>query len=232
MLATASHVWFWQTPSWNWAELWALAVLLGVWVLPIKLESDGRVPRRAWLVILLFNGTDGRWSTSKGGAVLWTSAVWFAFLAILLHTSGKGLPHNVLQQQYLLLMGLPVGAAVVAKGITQSKVDQGVITTKAPQKPELNPLKGIGQLVCDDSGLPDMLDFQYFGFNLLLLVYFFVLFLGKEKAGLPTLPDSLVALSGVSVASYIGKKGLQKDVKVGAAASRSSTEAPPTVEDQ
>jgi hypothetical protein len=208
MVAAASHLWFWQTPSWNWAEVWALLILLAVWALPITIDDNGR---RAPLFILLLNGTDGRWSTSKAAAVLWTNAIWLAFIAILLHTNGKGVPHEVLNQQYLLLMGLPVGAAVVAKGITQSKVDAGTLTTKSPRPPQTNVMKGIGELVCGDDGLPDMLDFQYFGFNLVLLAYFFVQFLGNQQAGLPTLPDSLVALSGVSVASYIGKKGLQKD---------------------
>jgi hypothetical protein len=51
-------------------------------------------------------------------ARFWTYAVWFAFIAILLHTNGEGLEHAVLEQQYLLLLGLPVATAVVAKGIT------------------------------------------------------------------------------------------------------------------
>jgi hypothetical protein len=204
----SAHVWFWQTPSWGWAEAWALLVLLVVGAVPIGIDA-GR--RRAPLFLLLLNGTDGRWSTSKAGALLWTNTVWLAFIAMLLHNGGKGLSHAVLNQQYLLLLGLPVGAAVVAKGITQSKVESGALTNKQPRAPQTNVVNGIGELVSGDDGLPDMLDFQYFGFNLVLLAYFFVQFLGNEKAGLPTLPDSLVALSGVSVASYIGKKGLQKD---------------------
>jgi hypothetical protein len=184
-----------------------------------------RVPRKArerrgrgstkWapLFVTLLNGKDGRWSTSKAGAVLWTYAVWFAFIAILLHTHGKGLEDVVLKQQYLLLLGLPVGAAVVAKGITQSKVESGMVATKLPDGVETNALAGVGQLVADDSGQADLLDFQYFGFNLILLSYFFIKFLGGEAGGLPELPDTLVALSGVSAAGYLGKKGLDKDVR-------------------
>jgi hypothetical protein len=219
MLIAAQHVWFWQAPSWNWAEFWALLVLLGVslvpWEVPRKRRElrEGKASRRAPLFVALLNGRDGRWSTSKTSAVLWTYAVWFAFITILLHTNGKGLEHAVLKQQYLLLLGAPVAAAVIAKGITQSKVESKALTTKEPDGTETNVLAGVGQLVADDAGQPDLLDFQYFGFNLLLLAYFFTRFLGNEALGLPELPDTLVALSGVSVVGYLGKKGLQKDAE-------------------
>ncbi len=217
MMVAAGHVWFWQTPSWNWAELWALLVLLVVSLVPVEVEKkasekleDGDT-KPTVLFIALVNGRDGRWSTSKTSAILWTYAVWFAFIAILLHTNGKGLEHAVLKQQYLVLMGLPVAAAVVAKGITQSKVESGKIATKITNGTETSPLRGIGQLVSDDSGRPDLLDLQYFGFNLILLAYFFTRFLGNQSFGLPDLPDSLVALSGVSAGGYLGKKGLEQD---------------------
>jgi hypothetical protein len=214
MLGTSSHVWFWQTPSWNWAELWALLVLLALSSVPIevpKKAAEGSGKKTAGLFVALLNGRDGRWSTSKAGAVLWTYAVWFVFIATLLHTNGKGVEHAILKQQYLVLMGIPIAAAVVAKGLTQSKVESGKIATKAPDGIETKTADGIGQLVTDDSGQPDLLDFQYFGFNLILLGYFFTRFLGHQDLGLPDLPDSLVALSGVSAAGYLGKKGLQRD---------------------
>lgn len=212
MLATASHIWFWQTPSYNWAELWSLLVLLVVSILPIRVTNADGTQTTMVLFVALVNGTDGRWSTSKTSAVLWTYAVWFAFLAILLHTNGKGLEHEILEQQYLVLMGVPVGAAVVAKGIVQGKVDRGELT-KDIKPPEKSVLAGLSQLITNDKGAPDMLDFQYFGFNLILLAYFFTRFLGHQGFGLPHLPDSLVALSGVTAAGYLGKKGLERDPK-------------------
>jgi hypothetical protein len=218
MALAASHMWFWQTPSWGWAEIWALVVLFLVSIIPFDLPrnrretaAQGRGTKLVVLLVALLNGRDGRWSTSKASAVLWTYAVWFAFIAILLHTSGKGLEKTVLKEQYLLLLGLPVGAAVIAKGITQSKVESGKITTKEPDGPETSLLAGISQLIANDAGQPDLLDFQYFGFNLILLAYFFTRFLGAETVGLPELPDTLVALSGVSATGYLGKKGIQQD---------------------
>jgi hypothetical protein len=217
MIVAAEHVWFWQTPSWNWAELWALAILLIVSFVPVDVETktEEKVERgttkRTVLLVALVNGRDGRWSTSKTSAILWTYAVWFAFITILLHTNGQGLSGAVLHQQYLVLMGLPVAAAVVAKGMTQSKVESGKLATKLNNGTETNVASGLGQLVSDDSGQPDLLDFQYFGFNVILLGYFFTRFLGNQSLGLPDLPDTLVALSGVSAAGYLGKKGLEQD---------------------
>jgi hypothetical protein len=217
LVASAQHLWFWQTPSWNWSEIWALLVLLAMSSMPIDVPkkrseaSDGSDTKRAPLLTALINGQDGRWSTSKASAVLWTYAVWFAFITILLHTNAKGIENAVLKQQYLLLLGLPVGAAVVAKGITQSKVEAGKIATKQPDGVETNALRGISQLITNDSRQPDLLDFQYFGFNFILLAYFFTRFLGHQSLGLPELPDSLVALSGISAAGYLSKKGLQQD---------------------
>jgi IPT/TIG domain len=214
----AAHALFWQTPSWNWAEFWALLVLLGVSLFPIRVpkkrsELNGSNGATKWGVVFvsLVNGKDGRWSTSKTSAVLWTYAVWFAFLTILLHTNGKGLEHAILKQQYLVLLGVPVASAVIAKGFTQSKVESGKLATKAPDGVETDVVSGLGQLVADDTGQPALADFQYFGFNVLLLAYFFVRFLGDQAAGLPDLPDSLVALTGVSAAGYVAKKGVTDD---------------------
>lgn len=217
ILAT-SNFWFWETPSWGWCQAWALLALLLVSIIPVPVPrkrgevQQGPATKRAPFFVTLVNGTDGRWSTSKTNAVLWTYAVWYAFIAILVHTGGTGLDHTVLKQQYLVLIGFPVATAVIAKGITQSKVESGDIVTKQPDGPETNPISGVGQLIANDAGRTDLLDFQYFGFNLILLAYFFTQFVGhKQGFDLPNLPDSLVALTGVSAAGYVGKKGVQKD---------------------
>lgn len=210
------HVWFWQTPSWNWAELWSLVFLLPFTAFPIdvakKPGAGGAAGKQRTIVAIgLVNGRDGRWSTSKTTMLLWTYSVWFAFVTILLHTNGAGLEHAVLQQQYLALLGIPAGSAVAAHAITQSKVLNGKLLTKSTAAPETNVIRGFAQLVSNDVSETDLLDFQYFGFNLVLLAYFFTHFLGHQAAGLPDLPDTLVALSGVSAAAYVGKKGVEQD---------------------
>lgn len=210
------HVWFWQTPSWNWAEVWSLVFLLPFIAFPIEVTkkptaSGAPVKQRTLLAIGLVNGKDGRWSTSKTTMLLWTYSVWFAFIAILLHTNGAGLEKAVLHQQYLVLLGIPAGSAVAAHAITQSKVQGGKLLTKQNPTIETNVIAGVSQLVSNDVSETDLLDFQYFGFNVILLAFFFTHFLGHQASGLPTLPDTLVALSGVSAAAYVGKKGVEQD---------------------
>jgi hypothetical protein len=199
----ASSYWFWAHPSWGAAEVWALLFLL---VPSLAFRTEGRS-----FLSSLVNGADNRWSTSKVSVVLWTYAVVWALLAVLLHTRGQGLGHIKLSSQYLLLLGIPGAAAVSAKAITQSKVDTDPDYKKAKVKAAAPPtaLQGIGQLVSDDSGKSDLLDAQYFIFSLLLLAYFLTQFLSGESAALPVLPDTLVGLTGVSAVTYVAKKGVK-----------------------
>jgi hypothetical protein len=201
----ASSYWFWDHPSWGAAEVWALLFLL---VPSLAFRTEGMS-----FLSSLVNGADNRWSTSKVSVVLWTYAVVWAFLAVLLHTRGHGLSDVKLSSQYLLLLGIPGAAAVSAKAITQTKVADNEAYKKAKtppaNAPPPNALKGVGQLVSDDSGNSDLLDAQYFIFTLLLLGYFLVQFLSSESATLPVLPDTLVGLTGVSAATYVAKKGVK-----------------------
>jgi hypothetical protein len=161
----------------------------------------------------LFQGQDGRWSTSKTSALLWTYAIVWAFLAILFRTGGgDNFPMDELQPEYLIVMGIPVGSALLAKGITTKNVASGKVTTKSPAQPaNFDPAKGLAQLVGNDKGDLDLLDFQYFAFNCVLLAFFFVTFFRLEAPLLPNLPDSLFALSGVSAAAYVAKKTQEGD---------------------
>ena len=141
--------------------------------------------------------------------MLWTYAVVWAFLAILLHTRGQGLDNIKLSSQYLLLLGIPGAAAVSAKAITQSKIasDPAYKQAKVKATAPPNALQGVGQLVSDDSVQSDLLDVQYFMFSLLLLGYFLAQFLSGESSTLPVLPDTLVGLTGVSAVTYVAKQG-------------------------
>ena len=199
-MAIGSSFWFWDKPSWGEAELWAL---LFVFVPSFFIRVGGQR-----LIVGLFIGKDNRWSTSKLSVVLWTYAVLFAFVAILLHTRGRGLDNISLSDQYLLLLGVPAGSAVAAAWVTQSRIQMGTLAkVSAPSPP--NTLDGLGQLVSDDAGNADLLDTQYFAFNLLLVAYFLMQFLTGESPKLPELPGTLVGLTGVSAVSYIAKKGLK-----------------------
>jgi hypothetical protein len=205
----AEFQWFWDFPSWNWSYAWAVAFLL----VPFACAWIVRVitPRKPRPFIDIVNGADGQWSTSKTAVVFWTFAIWFAFLAILFHTQGEGLTDMVLQGEYFVVLGVPAAAAIAAKGIVTSKVDSGEIVRETGE-PNSNVVQGAGELVSDTSGRTDMLDFQYFGFTLILLSFFVLGFFARPDDGLPDLPDTLLALSGVSAFAYVSKKGLAKDI--------------------
>jgi hypothetical protein len=204
----AAFSWFWDTPSWNWSYCWAAAFLLAPFALGyIARLATNRKPR---LFIDLVNGKDGHWSTSKTAFGLWTLAIWFAFLAILFHTQGAGLVDVMLNGEYFVVLGIPAVAAVAAKGIVVSKIASGDLT-RPTGDPQPNVVQGVGELVSDDEGRADLLDFQYFGFSLILLGFFLLQFFGHPGSVLPDLPDSLLALTGVSAFAYVGKKGLEKD---------------------
>jgi hypothetical protein len=155
-----------------------------------------------------FQGHDGRWSTSKTSALLWTYAVVWAFLAILFRTGGgHNFPKDQLQPEYLIVMGIPLGSALLAKAITTANVTSGKVTSKSAAGPAtFDPAKGLAQLIGNDQGDLDLADFQYFLFNCVLLGFFFVTFFRLKMPVLPNLPDSLFALSGVSAAAYVAKK--------------------------
>jgi hypothetical protein len=158
----------------------------------------------------LWIGQDGRWSTSKVSMLAWTYVLVWALLTLVIadslgvHSASDattGLIDGLsFQDNYLLLLGGPFAAAVLAKAITSTAVDNG------DSKPNGTP--DPSQVVTNDQGQADIGDFQYFAFNLVALVYFFVRFTPHVAAGLPVIPDALVGLTSVSALAYIGKKAV------------------------
>jgi IPT/TIG domain len=183
-------------------------------------------------------GADGRASTSKLQAVMWTLAVLFAFVFLLVwgrstscgdsnkkmgprcteaaegRTAFDKAVNAPLQAEYYVLLGFPIAAAVAAKALTTNKVTTGELT-KSPIGDEASTGvgQGLSEIVSNDKGETDLLDFQYFAFNLLALAFFFIQFLTHPDNGLPDLPATLIALSGFSAAAYTTKQALRTDVR-------------------
>ena len=141
--------------------------------------------RRAGLKSLVV-GTDGRASTSKLQAALWT----YALLFTLLHMTVLGrqlwgdaaVPAvaDAMQQfldagfrpEYIALLGLPIAGAVAAKGMVSGKVVNENLF-KAPKSDENAGVgSGLAEVVSGDTGQIDLLDFQYAAFNAVTLLYF------------------------------------------------------------
>ena len=165
-----------------------------------------RVRRSALGAILA--GQDNRLSTSKTVAFAWTVAVAFGLLSLVVAIwLGDHAPWDLqvargLQEEYLLLLGGPYAAAILAKYATSQQQD-----TKTD-----GPVGGAGatQLVTNDNGDTDLGDFQYVLFNVIGLMFFFGDFIGHLSAGFPNLPPLLTGLVLTSTGGYSAKKLLQQ----------------------
>jgi hypothetical protein len=209
--------------AWGATFVLAALTLLAFWFL---------FPGASGLVL----GKDRRVSTSKFQVVIWTFAVAFALFSLffafvipqlfgellgltwaerLQEPIGDGFATFLsegLDETYLLLLGFPLAAAVSSKAITSSKVAKGEV--KKPKKTDPSASSPAQELVGDDQGDVDLGDFQYLLFTLLAVAYFLAQFVSHPSGGLPDMPDTLVGLTGVAAAAYVGKKGVYKEPPV------------------
>jgi len=159
----------------------------------------------------LLVGQDNRLSTSKTVATVWTYLLASALLSFVVAKwmgHGQALQNQIangLQSQYGVLVGGPLGAAILAKGIVSSQTAAG--TAAKPPAPSKDEPKA-AQLVSNDQAETDLGDLQYVLFNVVALVFFFGEFLRAPVSGLPVLPDLLVGLTTLSAIGYVGKKTL------------------------
>jgi len=156
----------------------------------------------------LIVGADNRVSTSKTIPLVWTYTVAAALLSFLIvrwmgHPGAYDkLVRQGLNAQYALLIGGPLGAAILAKGIVSAQVSSGA-TAKPPAD---SPVPG--QLIQNDTGNADLGDLQYVLFNLVALVFFYGELLRVPQNGMPTVPAVLLGLTSVAAVGYVGKKAL------------------------
>jgi hypothetical protein len=176
-------------------------------------------------------GQDGRASTSKTQVVLWTAAIMWALVDLLLlaraYPNGNLFTNAVTnwRPEYLVLLGLPVAAATTAKAVvTSTNSGRGPIAGKPSGKLAGNLgldrvytrdpvpagvqgfLAGVAELFTGDDGAVAWADLQYVVFTLITLVYFTAQFLARPAAGLPPVPAALLTLMGVSATAYAANK--------------------------
>ena len=164
----------------------------------------------------LFVGFDGRVSTSKTIAAIWTLVVAAALFGmvyanLLNHPQALNNLSSGSVGQYAVLFGGPLGAAILAKGIVTSQVNDDP-TIKTPGTASAI------DLIANDQGDVDLGDFQYVLFNGLALFYVVSTLLHAPLNGLPHIPDVLLGLTGVAAVGYVGKKALPSSTSTGAAA--------------
>ena len=165
----------------------------------------------ALVLYKLLIGFDGRVSTSKTVAAIWTYLLASALLGFVMAKFAgypqalDNLMHSGLEGQYGLLIGGPLGAAIAAKGIVGKQVAEDPESkTKAGANESPNP----SQLIQNDNAETDLGDFQYVLFNFVAMVYFVGAIFGSPAAGLPHIPDVMLALTSVGAVGYVAKKTL------------------------
>jgi hypothetical protein len=153
-------------------------------------------------------GKDNRISTSKVQVVIWTYAIAGALLSLIAATwVGPDTGFDKLTdpdfnfEDYLVLLGGPFAAAVLARAIVGSQVANGD-AAKPPGEPSAS------QVFTNDAGDADLVDCQYLLFNLVALVYFLGAFLESPAGSLPDIPTVLFILTGASAAGYVSNKAI------------------------
>lgn len=194
-------------------------------------QSMALPPRRQGLKAAVM-GHDNRASTSKTQVVLWTAAVVWALIDLLLlaraHT-GPNLFTTAMtnwRPEYLVLLGFPVAAAATAKAavggansghgpaIDETSMRKMAATLNVSRvymrRPAGSAVKGlragVAELFTGDDNSVDWGDLQYVVFTLVTLVYFVIQFLAQPANGLPPVPAALLTLTGVSATGYAANK--------------------------
>ena len=212
---------YWKAPKseayYSSAYGWGFVALGAVWLL-------------IWFLTERFNpfnaviGADGRPSTSKLQPFLWFLVIFFSYSVLYAARVKKGetgaipeIPVNV-----LLALGFSIGTWVAAKSITESQLAGGQIskppvTDSASAAGANSDTAGVGAIVQDDKGFPDLAKIQTVGWTLLAITIYLVsvdrtlrAILGPTPIQpMPFLPDidsSLMVLTGLGDAAYLGKK--------------------------
>ena len=166
-------------------------------------------------------GADGRISTSRFTTGLWTLVVGFAlafltartwfygeaglFEGLLPGTQGGTKQTTQIWEDYLVLLGGPFAALVIARGLISTKTQNGTVQ-KTIEDDGTAQLK---QALTDDSGNVDLVDSQYLLFNIVALGYVIVGFASEGQ--LPAVPSILLALTGTSAATYVVNKAVASE---------------------
>jgi hypothetical protein len=152
-------------------------------------------------------GGDGRLSTSKTMAILWTFTLAYMLLVMGLIAATATHPQSALSALisptsglYLVLIGGPFAAAIAAKATVSTGTGTGRI--QKSYAPSTNPL----DIISNDQGNTDLVDSQYTLFNLIALTIVLVIFVRKPGWGAPDIPGFLAGLTGASAAAYVANK--------------------------
>lgn len=169
----------------------------------------------------LFIGFDNRYSNSKVQMVIWTFLVVFSYLTIYAERALATLLTNLsfsslidIPENLGIVMGISAGSFVGAKAITSAKASAGVIANERGNNPSLT------DLITNNSKTIDLGDAQMFIWTLIAMGIYLVNVLRmwwfldpSVEFSLPNVDSTLLILTGVSQAAYVGKKLVTRDEK-------------------
>ena len=163
----------------------------------------------------LYEGADGRLSTSKFQFFLWTIVVLFSYAAIytlkLLPPAPHFDPISSLPENVLIALGMSVASASAAKAITVSYVNTNRIA-KSTNKKESK----FGEIFEDDAGIPDLSKLQMLAWTFIALATYVIAVAHNISTQNPELPDidkSLMVLMGLGHTAYLAKKAVSSDTR-------------------
>jgi len=165
----------------------------------------------------LYEGADGRPSTSKFQFFLWTVVVILTYTALytVKLQNHQFDPITDLPQNLLIAIGMSVISASAAKAITVSYINTGRIS-KAP----IAAGKGqFGDIFQDDSGVPDLSKTQIIAWTFISIATYLVVVgrhISMQDPRIPDIDSSLMALMGLGHAAYLGKKAVSTATIAGA----------------
>jgi hypothetical protein len=180
-----------------------VAGLLFVIALYLLISAGARTPA-IWNSV---RGADGRASTSKFQIFLWTAVVLFSYAAITAARWEQGLTNPLpdLPQSVLAALGISAGTATAAAAITTGNVN----SAKEIKVPAIN--RGIAPIFESDDGRLDLVKVQLIAWTILALGIFLGLVFQevastKITSSLPDIDPTLMVLTGLGSATYLGRK--------------------------
>lgn len=166
-------------------------------------------------------GRDNRYSKSKFQIAIWFWTVIVAYLATLYLRWWAGVPSLIagidIPENLLLLSGISALSFGTAKGIAQGKENRAAAAGVQAKPPATQP-RFPTDLVCDDSGQPDLGDFQMVVITLVAVGVYAVQifdFLGllqmTSQVSMPDVDPTLLGIFGISHGAYLTKKAVSGD---------------------
>lgn len=206
--------WFNATPQPVWAGIAAVGFVYAAYV-----TATGNYA--IWNSV---RGEDHRASTSKFQVFLWTGAVLFAYVAVLAVRWKAGQTDTLpdIPEGVLAALGISSGTAVAAQAITANAVGSGS-SVKLPSARD----RGLAPIFQNDADQPDIGKIQLVAWTFIAIGVFLagvlrIVSSGSTDASLPDIDPTLMVLTGLGSATYLGRKLVTTTTPTIASVSRSS----------